>query len=64
MKSELVTVYRNKLLRPVETVKTLLENNGIVCVMKGVDKVQPDVMYATGIELRVQKPTKIRQLNL
>ena len=64
MKEEFVTVYRHKLLQPVETVKALLENNGIVCLMKGVDKVQPDVMYATGIELQVQTADKDRAIKL
>ena len=53
MKEKLVTVYRHKLLQPIETVKALLENNGIYCLVKGVDRVEPDVMYATGMELQV-----------
>ncbi len=60
MSKRFITVYRGSLLPQVEIVKSALESEGIVCMIKGAVSFRPDISYATGIELQVQEEDKER----
>ena len=65
-----VTVYKNIVLPPVEMVKSALENEDILCNMKGYDETRPGLSFGVGIELQVPEKDRakaekiIKELNV
>lgn len=58
MTEKLVTIYSNVNLPPVEIVKSILEDHGINCIIKGYDTMRPYLSYGIGIELKIQEKDK------
>ena len=54
MNDKLVTVYMDLNIIPVEIVKSVLEDNGIRCIIYGDDSLRASLAMGKGIELKVQ----------
>ncbi|MDO8536316.1 MAG: DUF2007 domain-containing protein [Candidatus Omnitrophota bacterium] len=55
-----VTIYKNIVLPPVEMVKSALENENILCNIKGYDDTRPGLSFGVGIELQVPEEDRAR----
>jgi len=53
-----ITVYTNIQMPQVEMVKAVLEDNGILCNIKGYDETRPHLSYGMGIHLQVPERDK------
>ena len=64
MAGKLVTVYSNIHVPPVDMLKSILEEQGIICLVKGYDTLRPYLSYATGIQLQVREEDREEALTL
>jgi len=55
-----VTIYKNIYLPPVEMAKSALENENILCNIKGYDGTRPGLSFGVGIELQVPEKDRSR----
>ena len=60
MSEEFVTIRTGVLIVPVDIVKSALESEGILCVIKGYDASRPNLSFGMGIELQVPEKDKFR----
>jgi len=58
MTEKFITIYTNVDLPPVEMLKSVLEDHGIKCLLKGYDTMRPGLSYGTGIELQILEKDK------
>ena len=57
---EFVTVYTNLLIPPVDMVRSALESEGILCLIKGYDESRPSLSFQTSIEVQVPEKDKAK----
>ncbi len=55
MAGKFIAIYTNLNLAPVELIKSILEDHGINCIIKGYDSMRPYLSFGTGIELIISQ---------
>ena len=58
MREQFVRVFSHLQIYPIELAKSVLEDSGILTMVKGYDETRPHLSYGTSIELQVPESEK------